>query len=182
MNIFNDLREEFNIDHIKPFLKRLSAEEEYFKGSWDQTGFFIKNLVNLDIVLTDNYFLNLANLLKSHGIVGASFNKYSAGTHVLEHTDSELIGSNHIKRFFIPLENHYSYLYSGTCLYEGVIQKVSDIVFNNDVLFIPQNLHSYKNLDDFDQYFIIADLSDSYENIPEGFWENYFKIAVQYYI
>lgn len=182
MNFFEHIRNDINLLKVKPLLTRLTAEEEYFKGDWDQTSFFIKDLVNLNLALSDDYFIELADKLKSIGVVGASFNRYSAGTCVMEHTDSELIGLNSIKRFFIPLESHYRFEYSGTCLHENVIQKVSNITFNDDVLFIPQKLHSYKNLDEFDQYFIIADLSDSIENIPKDFWDNYFKVAVQYYI
>lgn len=182
MEIFNNIRNDIDLEKLKPFFKRLNEDKDYFQGTWDQVSFFIKNLVNIDLCYEDTSLLSLSKFLKDINVVGASFNKYSPNTKVLEHTDTELLGLDKISRCFIPLESNYKFIFSGICLLDGELQQVDNYSFNNkDIIFIPQELHSYKNLNDFDQYFMILDIFNT-DTISKSFWENYFTIASKYYI
>lgn len=177
--MFNLVRERFDVSLLEPHLIKLYTEEEY-DGVWDHSVLFVKNLINIDMVNSDPSFLELTNYLKTFNIFCVNFSKFAKGTIVHEHVDTDLVGKTNVKRCFIPLEEGYKYEFSGTCLHDGKIQRVDNLELTGDVFLVPQEMHSYKNLDDFDQYFILADIIDDVKNLPEDFWENYFKVLQNY--
>lgn len=180
---FDSIVNKFDKDLYNSTATLLVNDVDYYEGAWTSCGLFLNNLCNFDLINEDYGYIDVINILKDINAFGASISGFSPGTEVFTHSDSDLINSKDVVRLMLPLEHGYEYLFSGTFHLDessSVSTIQNHIVEDDGLLFIPQKPHSYKNISDVTQYFIICDITK--KELPESFWDNYIQFALKRYI
>ena len=180
-SVFKELQNKFNKDVYNLNCKLIDNEDDYYKGKWETSNLFLKNLCNLDLIKEDYEFIHMILLLQSIGCVSASISKFSKNTIVYTHTDEDLINSKDIIRMIIPLEEDSTYSFSGTYIEDKQIVTKDNVVLNEPTLFLPYQEHSFRNISDKSLYFILADITNKKE-LDSKFWDNYLKFSIGRYI
>ena len=84
-SVFKELQNKFNKDVYNSNCKLIDNEDDYYKGKWETSNLFLKNLCNLDLIKKDYEFIHMILLLQSIGCVSASISKFSKNTIVYTH-------------------------------------------------------------------------------------------------
>lgn len=182
MKIFDPVREYFDKDKIDSVMEEMESQSDYYKGDWGYCGLYMSGLCNFKILDAKPSYINLISYLKSKNCISASINRYSKDTIVYSHTDTDLTGDNNVLRCFIPLEYGYTFEFTGLSIVQDVEVYNAKAKYTSDILFIPQKHHSYSNLEDKDQYFLIVDICEDKTTLTEEFWRHYFHFAIENYL
>lgn len=168
-------------DLSKEDMMSVSLDVDYYKGEfWGVSPLFFKDLINYKIITEDS--LKLINALKQFNVISAVVTEFSAGCDVLKHSDADLIQSPHIIRVLIPLELRYRYNFSGMYFEDGATTDEQRDFGNETIVFVPTIDHSFKNLNSFSQFFIIADISTDDSKLTKEFWDSYLYFSISNYI
>lgn len=182
MKLYDFARKYFNKKELDSIMEEMETQSDYYKGNWGYCGLYMDSLCNYKVINKNSTYIDLIKFLKSCGCISASINRYSPGTVVYEHTDTDLTGDNGVLRCFIPLEYDYKYEFSGTSVVNDILIYNCKAPYTSDVLFVPQKNHSYKNLQDKEQYFLIVDICEDTSILTEVFWRHYYHFAIENYL
>lgn len=177
------LQENFDKEFFDSFLNfKVESDVDYFEGDWFCCPLFVKNLCNYSLIKDSYSPVEIITFLKKLNFIGANVNLFGPNTKVFDHTDADLLRSKAVTRIFIPLEPNYVFEYSGSIYRDKKVITVHKEVFKDEmVIFSPRESHSYTNLSDKNQYFLIGDLADS-SKLDSNFWNNYLYMCAKHYI
>lgn len=166
---------------VKEDMMSVALDVDYHEGGyWGVSPLFFKDLVNYKVITPDT--LNLIAALKELNVISAVVTEFGPGCDVKEHSDADLIKSEHIIRMFIPLEPNYRYKFSGMFFEDGYTINDSKHFYNEAIIFVPTLNHSFKNFSEKSQFFIIADVATDDKKLTKEFWDSYLYFSVSNYI
>lgn len=185
-DIISNLQNLFFKEDFDPYLyveTEVDLNLLYYSGSWVCSPLFVSDLCNYKFVEKSHNPISMIKILKQLGFIGANINKFSPGAIISPHSDSDLVPiPNIITRIFIPLEPNYHFEFGGTILENKSVKSIeSKSFFNTEIIFKPDESHSFKNTMSIDQYFLIGDIANT-KMLTEDFWNHYLMFCLKHYV